>query len=63
MPYVTRDATGSIVAVYDRPKRSAKERVRSDDPALQHFLLDPRERRVAREQPLDALQCSAAAAQ
>ncbi|MDP6389232.1 MAG: hypothetical protein QF654_05000 [Alphaproteobacteria bacterium] len=54
MPYVTRDATGSIVAVYDRPKRSAKERVRSDDPALQHFLLDPRERRVAREQPLDA---------
>ena len=56
MPYVTRDATGSIVAVYDRPKRSAKERVRSDDPALQHFLLDPRERRMAREQPPEAMQ-------
>ncbi len=42
MPYVTRNAAGRIVAVYDSPRRTAKERIRPDDPELQRFLFGPR---------------------
>ena len=38
MPYVKRTVAGRISAVFDRPSRDAKERVRNDDPDLLKFL-------------------------
>ncbi len=38
MPYVKRTVAGRISAVFDRPSRDAKERVRNDDPELLKFL-------------------------
>lgn len=38
MPYVKRTAAGRISAVFDRPSRDAKERVRANDPELLKFL-------------------------
>lgn len=38
MPYVRRTASGRISAVYDRPSRDAKERVRANDPEMLRFL-------------------------
>ncbi len=38
MPYVKRTASGRISAVYDRPSRDAKERVRANDPEMLRFL-------------------------
>ncbi len=38
MPYVARDPSGRITAVYDRPNEAAAERCRVDDPDLLHFL-------------------------
>jgi len=38
MPYVKRTAAGRISAVFDRPSRDAKERVRNNDPELLKFL-------------------------
>ena len=38
MPYVKRTVGGRISAVFDRPSRDAKERVRNDDPELLKFL-------------------------
>lgn len=38
MPYVKRAPSGRIAAVYDRPSREAKERVRANDPELLRFL-------------------------
>ena len=38
MPYVKRTASGRIAAVFDRPSRDAKERVRANDPELLRFL-------------------------
>lgn len=38
MPYVKRTAAGRISAVFDRPSREAKERVRANDPELLRFL-------------------------
>ncbi len=38
MPYVARDPTGRITAVYDRPNESAAELCRVEDPDLLHFL-------------------------
>ena len=38
MPDVKRTAAGRISAVFDRPSRDAKERVRANDPELLKFL-------------------------
>ncbi len=38
MPYVKRTVARCISAVFDRPSRDAKERVRNDDPELLKFL-------------------------
>lgn len=38
MPYVKRTASGRISAVFDRPSRESKERVRANDPELLKFL-------------------------
>jgi len=38
MPYVKRTAARRISAVFDRPSRDAKERVRANDPELLKFL-------------------------
>ncbi len=38
MPYVKRSAAGRITAVFDRPRRDSKERVRANDPELLKFL-------------------------
>src|SRR6056297_1108638 len=39
MPYVKRDAAGSIVAVSETPDPGCPERVAADDEQLQRFLL------------------------
>ena len=38
MPYVKRTAAGRISAVFNRPSRDGKERVRVNDPELLKFL-------------------------